>query len=702
MERFLKINDKIELKGIDGSYIIKDIIGRGSSCVVYLADFLNLKGEKSEHLLKEFNPKSVNLIRDDCRTLKVKDINDEAVFELLKKRFIDGYQKQKELREKEQLKNYTANIQNTYDDHGTVYIDMTVTAGKSYSDVQEKSVFDLARRIKTLTQVIGYYHELGFLHLDVKPSNIFVRPEDETCEDVLLFDCDSLIEADKANDGINLSYTLEWAPIELTIRSRGYAISKATDIFSIGEIFFEKLMGRHSKPWERRTTSKYGYDLNAPIFENTNPKVLPLLDDLFRYTLCNNPQDRYQTTSELIEILDRIIVIYNPDEPLFLKNIFSEYSQKSIKFDTDILKKNIEWTRCETEWEYTTTMNEKIKNTIVSSFRKSSKLVQKFVDDYASTFDAISKEIAQETNIENSKTQISNIVSKTKSQFCNKLENILDFNRINFIEVCVQSDQPEKIKHIDLTKKKNSFFATFFGTEEIKYQISLRNQLSLINAIRIEVLNQNEFAVQKEYIKILKDMFEIIANVFKREKEEPRNEKTLFQKALYLLNSDEEQIREQGLQYLFKDYDDRKAQEAVDEINNQLPLLNGEVLEYIDNKIFFLRKSNNFEWGGQLSFGIKTLDGMERIIFDLRTEYVSVTYKTIKAYNRIYFLVEDDDALDLYVYMPNLNEIFIIESNEISSMYGELILEAIDEKTIKYGKVSSFDSDDYISFIANV
>ena len=55
MERYLKSGDKLKLKGINGHFVIQDIIGRGSSCVVYSTEFYNENGDKSEHLLKEFN-----------------------------------------------------------------------------------------------------------------------------------------------------------------------------------------------------------------------------------------------------------------------------------------------------------------------------------------------------------------------------------------------------------------------------------------------------------------------------------------------------------------------------------------------------------------------------------------------------------------------------------------------------------------------
>ncbi len=320
MERYLKTGDKIEIKGIDGHYTIKSVVGYGSSCVVYSTEFYNLNGEKTEHLLKEFNPKRINLDRKDGALVPVHK-EQIVLFEELRERFKKGFEKQSELRNIPKLKNYTANIQNIYEDYGTIYIDMTETAGRSYKDVNEKSIFDLAQRIKVLAEVIGNYHKQGYLHLDIKPGNIFVRPEVETCQDVLLFDFDSLVPFTEENGTcvigkeVAVSYTTDYAPIELLSASRRNKIGKQTDIYEIGEVFFEKLMGRHSNALEHNSWAKYDYDWDSDIFKNVNPKVKPLLDELFHKTLCSTASERFATTNELVTCLEKIIKIADPKAP---------------------------------------------------------------------------------------------------------------------------------------------------------------------------------------------------------------------------------------------------------------------------------------------------------------------------------------------------------------------------------------------------
>ena len=315
MSRIL-LKDNVTLCREDGSSVnfhIKAHIGNGASCVVYHA----VCEDKTEHLLKEYYPRNLNLVRDEDGTIIVPPHLQDKFNDGIG-RFRSGNERQKEVRLSENLKNFTSNVQGYFYGNGTEYIDMTVFAGRTYSKVENETLHDLMLRMKTLSQVIGYYHDEGLLHLDIKPDNIFVRPENETVEDVMLFDFDSVIE--KSNKIIvpALSYTKDWAAPEQLLPYKRNSICEATDLFSIGEIIFTRIFGRHSTQTERRSFAEYDIDYNADIFKNLNPKVIPLIKELFRHTLCAVPSRRYQTAGELIEQLDKIINLTNPEVP-FLK-----------------------------------------------------------------------------------------------------------------------------------------------------------------------------------------------------------------------------------------------------------------------------------------------------------------------------------------------------------------------------------------------
>lgn len=320
------LKDNVTLSRKDGSKVIfhiRNCVGYGASCVVYQS----VCDDNTEHLLKEYYPRNLSIERNSDGTLIVPKERREIFADGLD-RFRKGNERQKAVRHCEKLKNYTSNVQGYFYGNGTEYIDMTVFSGHTYDKVESESLHTLFRRMRTLTQVIGYYHEVGLLHLDIKPENIFVRPDEQTCDDVILFDFDSVVEKKNITIAKNnvgkvypLSYTKDWAAPEQLLPYKRNSICEATDLFSIGEIVFTKIFGRHSTREERRTFADYNFNCNSEIFKDINPKVIPLIEDLFRHTICSAVKNRYQSAKELIKKLDEAIEFTEPKETFLRKRI---------------------------------------------------------------------------------------------------------------------------------------------------------------------------------------------------------------------------------------------------------------------------------------------------------------------------------------------------------------------------------------------
>ncbi len=320
MNRYLENGYKFEVEEKKGSFEIKETVGRGASCVVYRADFTDEKGILTEHILKEYNPKNIELFREETGELTVENEDDGEAFALGAECFASGYEKQLSIRRIAELKNATSNIQAIYRANGTQYIDMTCFNGQSYNKVKEKSLYDLLHRMKALTQVVSNYHKAGFLHLDIKPENIYAVPE--TAEFLMLFDFDSVVEKTGIGAKSVLSYTMSWAAPEQINRMHS-KICEATDLFAVGEILFYQIMGRHSQTKERRSFGEYQFDYDSEIFENVNPKVYPLLSEVFRKTICTAVDKRFQSAEELLATLENIIALADPKAP-FIKSSLPE------------------------------------------------------------------------------------------------------------------------------------------------------------------------------------------------------------------------------------------------------------------------------------------------------------------------------------------------------------------------------------------
>lgn len=314
MRKPLKINEEIVLKDIDVNsnrkFKIIECIGWGATCLVYRASC----EDKTEHILREFYPKNLDLIRTENGEIIPRN-NDAEEFYSLLEAFDASCDAQKTFRQSNKLKNYIFDIKGLYSGNGTKYVSMSELAGADYSRIEEKSLYDLVVRIKTLAKVVGYYHEDGYLHLDIKPENIFVRPEDETKEDIKLFDFGSILPISETKLGKGLSYTKSWSAPEQILPNQYKYICPATDIFAIGEIIFYKIFGRHSKGSERWSIANFEFDKKNAIFENVSDKVFASLEELFRHTICNFSKNRYQNIEELVKKLDEIIPLANPTKP---------------------------------------------------------------------------------------------------------------------------------------------------------------------------------------------------------------------------------------------------------------------------------------------------------------------------------------------------------------------------------------------------
>ena len=333
MNRYLQAGMRLKKPECPGEYEIKEIVGTGASCVVYYAEFVDASGVHTEHLLKEYNPRGLKLERDETGCLHLCSESDASAFEAGLCRFKAGYEMQLNVRRSSHTKNSTSNIQGVFDSNGTRYIDMTVMAGMTYEKVEEETLYNLLKRIEAITKVVGSYHESGLLHLDIKPDNIFVLPE--TVEMVQMFDFDSVIQKSDVASSAFLSYTQSWAAQEQILPNRRNRICEATDIFAIGEILFYKLMGRHSEAHERRSFATFNFDYSKELFEGVNPRVFPLLSEIFKHTICNVVTNRYQSTSELLEVLTQAVLLADPHEP-FLQHHLPSKAAYFVGRDVDL------------------------------------------------------------------------------------------------------------------------------------------------------------------------------------------------------------------------------------------------------------------------------------------------------------------------------------------------------------------------------
>lgn len=195
---------------------------------------------------------------------------------------------------------------------GTKYITMSFVEGEDLSTVLRREdklsidrVLPLARQIASGLEAA---HDAGVVHRDLKPANIMV----DTDGNALIMDFGIAVQGSRGSgvqtssqsDGVIIG-TLEYMSPE---QSKGEKVDHRTDIYAFGLILTDLLLGRRTaKPGESAWQSLTDRISQPPQpLATRDPNVPPAFDAVITKCLQLSPDDRYLTTSDLVDALDRL------------------------------------------------------------------------------------------------------------------------------------------------------------------------------------------------------------------------------------------------------------------------------------------------------------------------------------------------------------------------------------------------------------
>jgi len=271
-------------------YTITEMIGRGANTAAYLAECRN--GDLiTKCILKEYSPQNI----DD--------------FESGKLRFIESGKLQNSIRQLSSLNNMTPPVNRIFEANGTAYIDVSCYNGTTLDKLNDLTLSQYIAICSTISKTAGYFHNEGYLCLDIKPENIFILKN--TDNDIItqlaeFIDFGSIRKISDSN--AVFSYTREWAAPEQLNPYSFEKISTAADIYTIGEMIFNYLFGRHSYDKEHREFSKYPFDECKRQYRRyaERPDVRSVFTNIFRNTLRSSASNRFQNIEQLTELLDKL------------------------------------------------------------------------------------------------------------------------------------------------------------------------------------------------------------------------------------------------------------------------------------------------------------------------------------------------------------------------------------------------------------
>lgn len=183
-----------------------------------------------------------------------------------------------------------------------------------YAEVEEPSLHAALLHLRYFAQAIRSYHDEGWLLLDISPSNLSVFREESGISGVCLFDFDSMLTPAEIQQGHPLSASCRYAAPEVLQADRR-RIDCRTDIYALGVVFFEKLLGRiPNLMTETRSFSQYDLANGAHphLTASLSPAVEDALTDFFRHTIASSPTRRYANMRDVLEAIDHLLQLTAP------------------------------------------------------------------------------------------------------------------------------------------------------------------------------------------------------------------------------------------------------------------------------------------------------------------------------------------------------------------------------------------------------
>ncbi len=202
-----------------GKYELLEVLGRGSQGVVYRARHEGLEGAMHVVALKLILP---------ARLASCRDVD----------RFVDEVLKMAKMNHRGILPVYDSG-----EDHGQPYLAMKLVDTSLAQALRTRGCFapdESARLIIEIARAVDYLHQHGFVHCDLKPSNILLEGDQPLITD---FGLSRALEPDSRSDALDPRRLEGTIPYMAPEQARG-APEKASDIHALGAILFELLTGR--------------------------------------------------------------------------------------------------------------------------------------------------------------------------------------------------------------------------------------------------------------------------------------------------------------------------------------------------------------------------------------------------------------------------------------------------------------------------
>jgi serine/threonine protein kinase len=192
-----------------------------------------------------------------------------------------------------------------YHTDGSPYIVMELLRGRDLVDVMRQGPpLSLDRKLSIVVQVLdglGHAHELGIVHRDVKPANVFLT--DGGSAKIMDFGIARFMSAGGTGTGSVLGTASYMSPEQV----RGDRVDGRSDLFSVGTLLCELLAGRRPFDADTPVATLYRIANGEPRFDLPPGPEYGRFEPVLRRALARSPADRYATAAEFAEALHCLV-----------------------------------------------------------------------------------------------------------------------------------------------------------------------------------------------------------------------------------------------------------------------------------------------------------------------------------------------------------------------------------------------------------
>ena len=157
---------------------------------------------------------------------------------------------------------------------------------------------------------LAHSHDVGIIHRDIKPANVMLTPTGQ----VKVMDFGIARVIDDTSSLTQTAAVIGTAQYLSPEQASGKRLDLRSDLYSVGCLLFELLVGRPPFVGETSVSVAYQHVREAPLAPSQlNPAVSPELDAVVLKALAKNPDDRYQSAPEMAADLGRLLAGSAPD-----------------------------------------------------------------------------------------------------------------------------------------------------------------------------------------------------------------------------------------------------------------------------------------------------------------------------------------------------------------------------------------------------